>query len=157
MKIAKSQFGCGLAHVTTEVKSFKGTFSGGTIASLGNMLNAAAGNDKVRSILDNPYAICPLERRSGVTQPDIAAVRRSESGAWLGPFFMAIVNTRVVHATNAHLDYPYGTDFTYAEGLDLGGRLAARLLALVSRMFYLGIRIWADARIAERNSLAQAG
>jgi short subunit dehydrogenase-like uncharacterized protein len=135
-EIAQKQFGCGLEHVTTEVKCFKGTFSGGTISSLGNMLNAAARNDKVASILGNPYAICPPDRRSGVTQPDTAAVRRSESGAWLGPFFMAVVNTRVVHATNAHLNYPYGTDFTYDEGWDVGGRLAASILALVSRAFY---------------------
>jgi len=135
-KIARKQFGCGLAHVTNEVKSFKGKFSGGTIASLGGMRNDAARDDQVADILKNPYAICPPDRRSGVTQPDIGAVRRSESGAWLGPFFMAIVNTRVVHATNAHLDYPYGTDFTYDEGWDVGGKGAARFLAVVSRLFY---------------------
>ena len=48
---------------------------------------------------------------------------------------MAIVNTRVVHATNAHLDYPYGTDFTYGEGLHVGGKLTASILGLASRMF----------------------
>jgi len=131
-EIARKQFGCGLTHVTNEVKSFKGQFSGGTISSLGGMHNDAARDDKVAYILKNPYAICPPGRRSGVTQPDIEVVRRSESGAWLGPFFMAIVNTRVVHATNAQLDYPYGTDFTYDEGWDLGSRPAARFLALVS-------------------------
>ncbi len=139
-EIANKQFGCGLAHVTTEVKSFKGLFSGGTISSLGGMHNDAARDDKVAAILDNPYAICPPGRRRGVTQPDISAVRRSESGAWLGPFFMAIVNTRVVHATNAHLNYPYGTDFTYDEGWDVGSRRAAILVALVSRMFYRAYR-----------------
>lgn len=135
-EIAQTRFGCGLAHVTNEVKSFKGLFSGGTISSLGSMHNDAARDDKAGAILDNPYAICPPGRRSGVTQPDIDAVRRSLSGAWLAPFFMAIVNTRVVHATNALLDYPYGTDFTYDEGWDLGGKRAASVLAVVSRAFY---------------------
>ena len=139
-EISKKKFGCEITHVTTEVKSFKGLFSGGTISSLGGMHNDAARDDRVAAILDNPYAICPPDRRSGVKQPDIDAVRRSESGAWLGPFFMAIVNTRVVHATNAHLDYPYGSDFTYDEGWDLGSRRAASLLALVSRMFYRAYR-----------------
>ncbi|MDH3636718.1 MAG: saccharopine dehydrogenase NADP-binding domain-containing protein, partial [Gammaproteobacteria bacterium] len=139
-EIARKQFGCGLTHVTNEVKSFKGQFSGGTISSLGGMHNDAARDDKVAYILKNPYAICPPGRRSGVTQPDIEVVRRSESGAWLGPFFMAIVNTRVVHATNAQLDYPYGTDFTYDEGWDLGSRPAARFLALVSQLFYWAYR-----------------
>jgi short subunit dehydrogenase-like uncharacterized protein len=140
-RIAKKQFGCGLSHVTNEVKSFMGRFSGGTIASLGGMHNAAASDDRVAAILDNPYAICPPDRRSGVAQPDIHAVRRSESGAWLGPFFMSIVNTRVVHATNAHLDYPYGTDFTYDEGWHVGGKLAASILGLVSRMSYRAYRL----------------
>lgn len=139
-EIARKQFDCGLTHVTNEVKSFKGGFSGGTVSSLGGMHNDAALDDKVAGILKNPYAICPPGRRSGVTQPDIEVVRRSESGAWLGPFFMAIVNTRVVHATNAQLDYPYGTDFTYDEGWDLGSRPAARFLALVSRLFYRAYR-----------------
>ena len=139
-EIAQKQFGCGIAHVTTEVKSFKGGFSGGTILSLGKMRNDAARDAKVAAILDNPYAICPPGRRRGVAQPDIDAVRRSLSGTWLGPFFMAIVNTRVVHATNAHLDYPYGIDFTYDEGWDVGGRLAASALSVVSRMFYRAYR-----------------
>ena len=135
-EIAKRQFACRLAHVTNEVKSFNSRFSGGTIASLGGVHNTAARDDKVAAILNNPYAICPLDGRSGVPQPDINSVRRSESGVWLGPFFMAPVNTRVVHATNAHLNYPYGTDFTYDEGWDLGGKWAAKLVALVTRTFY---------------------
>ena len=139
-KIAQKQFGCGLVHVTNEVKSFKGLFSGGTISSLSGMHNDAARDQKVADILKNPYAICPPGCRSGVTQPDIEIVRRSESGAWLGPFFMAIVNTRVVHATNAHLDYPYGADFTYDEGWDVGSRCAASFLAVVSRLFYWAFR-----------------
>ena len=139
-EIARKQFGCGLAHVTNEVKSFKGGFSGGTISSLGGVHNDAARDDTVADILKNPYAICPPGRRSGVNQPDIEVVRRSESGAWLAPFFMAIVNTRVVHATNAHLDYPYGTDFTYDEGWDLGSRRAANFIAAVTRLFYRAYR-----------------
>ncbi len=139
-EISKKRFGCGISHATNEVKSFNGGFSGGTILSLGNMRNDAARDAVSAAILDNPYAICPPGRRSGVRQPDIDAVRRSPSGAWLGPFFMAIVNTRVVHATNAHLGYPYGTDFTYDEGWDLGGRSAARALAAVSRTFYWAYR-----------------
>ncbi len=139
------------------MKSFKGLFSGGTISSLGGMHNDAARDDKVAAILDNPYAICPPNRRSGVTQPDIDAVRRSLSGAWLGPFFMAIVNTRVVHATNAHLDYPYGTDFTYDEGWDVGGRLAASILAAVSWMFYRAYRSGPTRKIMNAVLLPKPG
>ncbi len=41
-EITKNQFGSRLAHVTTEVKSFKGGFSGGTLSSLGGMHNYGA-------------------------------------------------------------------------------------------------------------------
>jgi len=139
-EIALKQFGYGIARVTNEVKSFKGLFSGGTIASLGGMHNDAAHDNSVAAILDNPYAICPPECRSGVTQPDINAVRQSESGSWLAPFFMAIVNTRVVHATNAHLDYPYGKDFIYDESWDLGSKRAAQVTAWFFRTFYRAYR-----------------
>jgi len=139
-EITQKQFGCGLAHVTNELKSLKGLLSGGTISSLGGMHNDAARDEQVADVLKNPYAICPSGRRSGVMQPDTGIVRRSESGAWLAPFFMAIVNTRVVHATNAHLDYPYGTDFTYDEGWDLGSKRAANFIAVVTRLFYRAYR-----------------
>lgn len=139
-EIAQRRYGSGIKHVTTEVKSFNGGFSGGTILSLGSVRNEAARDDKLVAILDNPYAICPAGRRDGVAQPDIDAVWRSQSGAWLGPFFMANVNTRVVHATNALLDYRYGTDFTYAEGLDVGGKYAAHFLSFVTHMFYWAYR-----------------
>ena len=140
-EIATKRYGCGLAHVTNEVKSFNGSFSGGTIASLGGMYKDAARDKSVAAILDNPYAICPPDCRSGVSQPDLHSVRYSESSVWLAPFFMAFVNTRVVHATNAHLNYPYGTDFTYDEGWDLGGKWAARFMALISRTFYRAYRL----------------
>ncbi len=139
-EIAQNRFACGITHVTTEVKSFKGLFSGGTISSLGGMFNDAARDDKVAGILNNPYAICPAGQRNGVEQPNIDVVRRAESGAWLAPFFMAIVNTRVVHATNAHLDYPYGSDFTYDEGWDVGGKRAANVIAVMTRLFYRAYR-----------------
>ena len=156
-EVAIQQFGCGLTHVTNEVKSFKGKFSGGTIASLGGVHSAAARDEKVAAILKNPYAICPPNRRCGIAQPDLAAVRRSESGRWLGPFFMAIVNTRVVHATNAQLDYPYGTEFTYDEGWDVGGRLAASILALVSRVFYRAYRYGPIRAVLNATVLPAAG
>ncbi|MDJ0993129.1 MAG: saccharopine dehydrogenase NADP-binding domain-containing protein [Dinoroseobacter sp.] len=125
-----------IAHVTNEVHAFRGGFSGGTILSLCTMRNEAAQSARIAEILENPYAICPPARRRGVQQSDVDAVQQLETGKWLGPFFMAIVNTRVVHATNAHLEYPYGPDFTYIEGMSVGGRLAANLLGAFSRAFY---------------------
>ncbi len=137
---AHQRFGSSIAHVTNEVKSLRGGFSGGTIKSLCQMRNEAAEDPKVAEVFENLYAICPAGRRSGVLQSDIDAILQSETGTWLAPFFLAIVNTRVVHATNAHLEYPYGSDFTYSEGLDVGGRFAAIAFGAVSRGFYWAYR-----------------
>ncbi len=154
---ARKRLGAGVSHVTNEVKSFKGGFSGGTILSLGLMRNQAAAAEKVATILDNPYAICPLGRRSGISQPDVDVVLHSESGAWLGPFFMAIVNTRVVHATNAHLDYPYGSNFTYVEGFAVSSRFVANLISAVSRLFYWAYRIRPLRAILNATMLPKTG
>ena len=138
---AHRRLGKGVAHVTNEVKSFKGGFSGGTLLSLGLMRNQAAVDDKVAELFENPYSICPVNRRSGIAQPDVDAVHRSESGAWLAPFFMAFVNTRVVHATNAYLNYLYGREFTYVEGFSVSNKIVANLISTVSRLFYWAYRI----------------
>jgi short subunit dehydrogenase-like uncharacterized protein len=48
----------------------------------------------------------------------VAPVR--EDGRWLGPFVMAMVNTRVVRRSNALLGYAYGHEMRYREVTDLG-------------------------------------
>ena len=153
---ARQRFGSSVAHVTNEVKRFRGGFSGGTLLSLGLMRNAAAADSQLAEVFENPYAICPREQRSGVPQTDINAVVLSDSGTWLAPFFMAIVNTRVVHATNAHLNYPYGSDFTYIEGMDVGGRFAAKFLAAALGAFYWGVQETPIADSARNHTSAQA-
>ena len=54
--------------------------------------------------------------------------------AWVAPFIMAQINTRVVRRTNELLDYRYGKDFRYDEGTltskGPGGFLGANAAAL---------------------------
>lgn len=156
-QFAQKYFDSTLAEVTNEVTSFRGGFSGGTLLSLGLMRNAAAADKETAEILSNPYAICPAGRRSGVPQVDVDAVVLSDTGRWLGPFFMAIINTRVVHATNALLDYPYGPDFTYVEGMNVGGRIAAKFLEAASGAFYWAYRKPMLRRALEKLVLPKTG
>jgi short subunit dehydrogenase-like uncharacterized protein len=95
----------------------RGAASGGTVASMLQLLEEAAADRAVRRVLTNPHALDPdPSQRGGPDERDVTAVRYSqELGQWTGPFFMASVNTRVVRRSNALLGYPWGQDFRYTE------------------------------------------
>lgn len=100
----------------TYVKSFKGAFSGGTVDSIINMLDHSRGNREILEINTNPYALCPTGKQSGIKQPKQANYNYDqEVQKWTAPFLMATINSKVVHRTNALLNYPYGKDFIYIE------------------------------------------
>lgn len=110
-----------------EVKSafsIRGGFNGGTLASFFNMLDA--GQTKA---MQDPFLLNPPNRRpaDGGAHTDPMVPRfDADFDAWLGPFFMAPVNTRVVRRSAALLSY--SPDFHYQEYLRLG-RGATRALA----------------------------
>lgn len=132
-----SDLGAYLAHTTmraqhgrdcVEVKSafrIRGGFNGGTLASFFNMLDA--GHAKT---MQDPFLLNPADRRPrgprGHTDP-VAPRFDADFDAWLGPFFMAPVNTRVVRRSAALLDYGY--DFHYQEYLHLGRGATRALMA----------------------------
>lgn len=97
------------------VKS-RGGFSGGTIASMMNLIEEATTDRALRRLVADPYALNPEGERSGPDGPDQRGVGFDrESGRFTAPFVMASVNTRVVRRSNALLGYAYGRDFRYAE------------------------------------------
>ncbi len=110
--------------------SMRGGLNGGTFASVVNIL----GGPGARSFAD-PFLLNP----AGVRPPDSSAhadpaLPRHDADfkAWLAPFFMAPINTRVVRRSAALLGY--GGAFTYQEYLRvgsgiLGGAGAASLSA----------------------------
>ncbi|WP_309890062.1 saccharopine dehydrogenase NADP-binding domain-containing protein [Archangium sp.] len=113
-----------LAEVQYRVLRMKGAASGGTIAS-GLDTAARMLDPTVRRVLADPYGLNPEGMRGGAEERDSLRPRRDpETGRWLAPFFMAMVNTRVVRRTNALLDFAYGHDFHYDERVDVGAGLA---------------------------------
>ncbi len=117
----------------TSVKSafsIRGGFNGGTLASLFNIL--ATGQ---AGALADPFLLNPPD-----TQPTDASAHAdpkgprhdADFGAWLGPFFMAPINTRVVRRSAAQLGY--GPDFSYQEYLRLGRGPVAALAATTLSM-----------------------
>ena len=113
-KEAKARFGKPAPRIRGRVRAMKGTFSGGTAASLGATMKAAAKNPKVFGVLRDPFALTP-----GFTGPDQPSgmIPRHEKdlGKWAAPFVMAPINTKNVHRTNYLLGHPYGEDFVYDE------------------------------------------
>jgi len=108
-------------RVAMRVYAMKGGASGGTIASMMNLIEEAAANPELRKLLADPYALAPQDMRSGVEQPEITApTHDAASGQWIAPFVMAGVNTRVVQRTHALLGRPWGYEFKYDEAMVMG-------------------------------------
>lgn len=116
---AKSRFGHPFNRVKGRVRGMKGTFSGGTAASLKATMAAAHGDPQIKALLLNPFSLTPGFQ--GVQQPHGAApIYESEFNSWSAPFIMAAINTRNVHRSNVLLDCQYGEDFVYDEMLFTG-------------------------------------
>jgi short subunit dehydrogenase-like uncharacterized protein len=118
---ALERFGQPCERIAMRVKGMRGGASGGTIASLMNVVEEAAGNPELRKLLADPYALAPADLRSGPRQRDITRpVHDDASGEWVAPFVMAAINTRVVHRSHALLGRPWGPAFRYDEAMLMG-------------------------------------
>lgn len=113
-KAAVERFGRPAPRVKGRVRGMKGTFSGGTAASLKATL-AALGNDaSLVPLMTSPFSLTP--GFEGPAQPAGNVVNHDDAlGSWQAPFIMATINTKNVHRTNALLGHPWGTDFVYDE------------------------------------------
>ncbi|MFO0190636.1 MAG: saccharopine dehydrogenase family protein [Planctomycetia bacterium] len=139
---AQAAFGRSCSRVKLRVKAVRGGFSGGTVASLLNVVKEAEANPAVRIELADPYSLCFESSFVGVQQPsDTAITFDDDFASWTAPFVMSGINTRVVHRSNALLGYPYGREFVYDEavltGKGLRGRVAATAVALGLGVFRL--------------------
>lgn len=107
------------SRVRGRVRKMKGTFSGGTAASLKATMAAAMAQPEVMGLLRNPFALTP--GFEGPAQPPGHKPMIDEAlGVWVAPFVMAAINTRNVHRSNYLLGHTYGTDFVYDEMLVTG-------------------------------------
>ena len=115
----RARFGTTASRVRARVRKMKGTFSGGTAASLKATMAAAQNDPRVLALLRNPFSLTP--GFEGPRQPSGAKPMFEEAlGTWAAPFVMAAINTRNVHRSNFLLQHAYGTDFVYDEMLLTG-------------------------------------
>jgi short subunit dehydrogenase-like uncharacterized protein len=125
---AKKRFGDFCESIKFRVRAAKGGLSGGTYASLSNVMVEAEADNSIYEVLNNPYALNPKGERDGPDEPDIQKVEYDEDiKAYIAPFIMATINTKVVRRSNALLDYRYGKDFRYDEAIMSGKGISGRL------------------------------
>lgn len=112
---AHLKWGKPATSISMYVEASRGGVSGGTIASMMQILEAAK-ERSVRRVLGNPYALNPKDGVRGPDGSDQSTVKWSaEINKWTAPFVMAGINTRVVRRSNAVMGYAYGEDFSYSE------------------------------------------
>jgi len=129
-KMAKAKTGNHCDEIRFRLKAAKGGFSGGTYASLSNVMEEASKDKSVWKVLTNPYGLNPDPSFKGPDGKDLQTVLfEKETNSWITPFVMAAINTKIVRRSHALSDYPYGKEFQYDEaimtGKDFKGRMKA--------------------------------
>ena len=109
-----AQHGHPASNIRGRVREMNGEFSGGTAASLGATMASLKEKPELFEVLVNPFALS-----NGFTGPEQAQdskpIYDDKLETWVAPFFMAPINTKNVHRSNALMDHLYGEDFCYNE------------------------------------------
>jgi short subunit dehydrogenase-like uncharacterized protein len=101
-----------------------GGLNGGTLASALNLFDSGAISQSADPFLLNPaHRPTPLDRHRDPLMPRFDSTLQT----WVAPFFMGLVNTRIVRRSAALFDQwqePYGAEFAYQEYLKFAEPLA---------------------------------
>jgi short subunit dehydrogenase-like uncharacterized protein len=159
---AMQLFGAPCTRVKMRVKAMRGGFSGGTVASLMNVVREAAADPSIRKELSDPYSLCPPASAPRVQQPEVKSAQfDADFDTWVAPFVMAGINTHIVQRTNALLQAAYGADFVYDEavltGRGLKGRLSATAASAGTLVFMLAAAIAPTRAVLEKFVLPKPG
>ncbi len=123
-------------EVKMRVRSVRGGVSGGTFASLLNILREALANPVLRAQLKDPYILCPQSTSIRPKQHTILlAEYDADFNKWVAPFVMSVINERIVLRSNALSASEYNP-FFYNEAVLTGSGFKGRLLA---QMLSLGL------------------
>jgi short subunit dehydrogenase-like uncharacterized protein len=135
---AKKALGAPAGRVKGRVREMKGTFSGGTAASMRALFEAAARDLSLVALLKNPFALVP--GFEGPKQPPGNRPAFDEDlNSWTAPFVMANINTRNVHRSNMLMGFPYGKEFVYDEMMltgpgEQGEAMARKVMAANNKL-----------------------
>ena len=126
------RYGKPSVNVRGRVREMNGEFSGGTAASLGATMAALKEKPELFAVLANPFSLS--NGFAGPDQPvDNKPIFDDKLDTWVAPFFMAPINTKNVHRSNALMNHMYGKDFCYNEMWVMGpgddGKAAADFIS----------------------------
>ena len=147
----QERHGVAADQVKGRVGRNRGGPSGGTIASMMNLMEEAKRDPSIRRLVANPYALYPPGMAPGKDGPDQNGARFDpDFKRWTSPFVMAVVNTRVVRRSNALLGFPWGKDFRYDEAVLNRSRLQAIRAAIASGAGMAALALGPTRKLAQR-------
>ena len=138
-------------QVKARVGRNRGAASGGTIASVLNMMEEAQNDPAVRREVANPYALYPAGTPAGRDGPDQAGAKfDADFNQWTSPFIMAAINTRVVRRSNALLGFPWGESFRYDEATLNNSRYQAIRNSIAGGIGMVALALGPTRKLAQR-------
>lgn len=138
-KEAKNRFGDYCSEIQMRLRAASGGMSGGTYASLENVLAEAKEDKSIYKVLFDPYGLNPEGERNGPDKPGLMTVKYdSEFREWLAPFLMETINSKIVRRSIALKGHPYGREFIYDESMIAGKGFSGKIKAYII-LFTLGL------------------
>lgn len=117
----KRRHGASCRQIKYRVANFSGGASGGTIASMIQMMEEVSADRSVLDVMQAPYALNPLGQQKGPDGPEPRSPSwDADFNQWVAPFMMGSIDTKVVRRSNALLGHAYGADLRYDEGVLCG-------------------------------------
>ena len=139
---AMAHFNHPLPHTKLRVKALKGGASGGTVASMIEAIKAAKADPQMRRQMGNPYLLCGENHQYQQKAHSVKGpMFDNEFNAWISPFIMEAINSRIVLRSNVLLGMPYGSNFTYSEGVLNGPGFKGRMAAMMSTLGFAALGI----------------
>lgn len=159
---AIADFGEPAVNVKMRVRKLKGGVSGGTAASLVNVMKEGAKDRATRNILNDPFALCPVRHGFTAKQHRVSkAEYDADFDSWIAPFMMALINEAVVRRSNALSKTAHNMAFTYDEAMTTGpgtrGWLRGWTLGLGMGALMGGIALSPTRALIERFVLPKPG
>jgi short subunit dehydrogenase-like uncharacterized protein len=121
------------SEVKLRVRKMRGGVSGGTVASLFNVISEAKADRSTARVMVHPYSLNPANAQTGPDNAEATGPSYDpDCNAWIAPFVMGAINTKIVRRSNAIAGYPYGENFRYSEAVTMGSGIKGWLRAVAS-------------------------
>lgn len=125
-----------LGETNFVLRGFAGGVSGGTAASMIEVMHTSSTDPEARSAMSDPYTLSTdraaepeLGHQSDTPWRRGRDIAPELDGIWTGAFVMGATNSRIVRRSNALLDWAYGRSFRYSENMSVGSSVVAPVAA----------------------------